>query len=68
MPDQNGQDLYPFSEQDSSKNIPLGPANTYLAYDRRVSPGMGVGGGGGVRSHNLLSARFILYDSAMRDY
>ena len=30
--DHNGQNLYPFSDQNGSKTIPFGAADTYIAY------------------------------------
>ena len=58
--DTRGQNLYPFSDQNSSKTIPFGAAHTYIAYIGEYPPGkwrsVGVirGRGGGVLLQNRL--------------
>ena len=37
-PDQNRESLYPFSDQNGTKTLPLGAAHTYMAYIREYSP------------------------------
>ena len=32
IPDQNGQSLYPFSDDNGTKTLPDGVAHTYMAY------------------------------------
>ena len=39
IPDQNGQNLNPFSDQNGAKTIPFGAAHTYMAYMREYPPG-----------------------------
>ena len=34
MPGQNGQIVYPFSDQNGTKTLPDGAAHTYIAYIR----------------------------------
>ena len=34
IPDQNGQSVYPFSDQNGAKTLPGGAAYTYMAYIR----------------------------------
>ena len=36
--DQNGQSLYPSSDQNGAKTIPFGAAHTYMAYIRDYHP------------------------------
>jgi len=45
IPDQNGQSVYPFSDQKDPKFIPFGAAHTYMAYIREylASPGLPMG-------------------------
>ena len=38
VPDQNGQSLYPLSDQQGPKTIPFGSAHTYMAYIRESAP------------------------------
>ena len=38
IPDQNGQSVYPFSDQNSAKNLLNGAAHTYMAYVRQYPP------------------------------
>ena len=35
---QNGQNIYPFSDQNGAKTVPLGSAQTYMAYTRENPP------------------------------
>ena len=37
-PDQNGQSVYPFSDQDSAKTLPDGAAHTDMGYIREYPP------------------------------
>ena len=37
-PDQNGQNLYPFSDQNGAKTIPFGAVHTFMAYIREYPP------------------------------
>ena len=39
IPDRNGQNLYPFSDQKSAKTIPLWAAHTSIACKRETPPG-----------------------------
>ena len=41
MPDQNEQNVYPFSDQNSAKTIPFGVAHTYMAYIMVYLPASG---------------------------
>ena len=36
--DQNGQNLFSFSDQNGAKSLPFRAAHTYLAYKRKYSP------------------------------
>ena len=36
--DQNGQSLYPSSDQNAAKTLPFGAAHTYMAYIRDYHP------------------------------
>ena len=38
LSDHNGQNLYPFSDQNGSKTIPFGAAHTYIAYIGEYPP------------------------------
>ena len=38
IPVQNGQSVYPFSDQNGAKILPDGAAHTYIAYIREYSP------------------------------
>ena len=38
IPDQNGQNVYPFSDQNGAKTLPDGAAHTYMAYIREYPP------------------------------
>ena len=49
IPDQNGQSVYPLSDQNGAKILPDGAAHTYIAYIRGST-----GGGGGDSSFSLL--------------
>ena len=40
-PDQNGQSVYPFSDQNGAKTLPDGVAHTYIAYIREYPPPLG---------------------------
>ena len=37
-PDQNGQSVYPFSDQNGAKTLPDGVAHAYIAYIREYPP------------------------------
>ena len=39
LPNQNGQSVYPFSDQNGAKTLPGGAAHTYIAYIREYPPG-----------------------------
>ena len=41
MPDQNGQNLYLFSDQNGAKTLPFGAAHTYMAYIWECPPEKG---------------------------
>ena len=41
IPDQNGQSVYPFPDQNAAKTPPDGAADTYIAYIREYPPGGG---------------------------
>ena len=41
IPDQNGQSVYPWSDQNGAKTLPDGAAHTYIAYIREYPPGGG---------------------------
>ena len=38
IPDKNGQNLYPFSDQKGAKTLTDGAAHTYIAYIREYPP------------------------------
>ena len=38
LPNQNGQSVYPFSDQNGAKTLPGGAAHTYIAYIREYPP------------------------------
>ena len=40
IPDQNGQSLYPSSDQNGAKTLPFGAAHTYMAYIREYHPSL----------------------------
>ena len=59
IPDQNGRNLYPISDQNDLKKVPFGAAHTYIAY---IAPPPSPGA-----KNALQSMSFAAYASETND-